>query len=84
MKKGPEVSPAAVIAIIAVVVVVIGVVLWQKTGPSAGTSGVGATSAALAHENKPMKVVMPTNLPGGGSNIPMPGKTPTMPMGGTK
>jgi uncharacterized protein (UPF0333 family) len=83
MGKGPQLPPAVVVIVIVVAVVLAGAFIWKQSSPSSGVSGVAATSAALAHQNKPMTVTMPANLPGGSnSNIPMPGKTATLPGAG--
>ena len=86
MKGGSEVSPLAAGIIIAVIVVILGVGIWIYTGKSRGGSGVGATSAALAHgAGQPAAFPKPAIAPGASSSVPMPGKTPiAMPNSGGK
>ncbi len=86
MKGGSEVSPVVAGIIIAVVVIVLGVGIWIYTGKSRGGSGVGATSAALAHgAGQHAAFPKPAVAPGASSSTSMPGKTPiAMPNSGGK
>ena len=82
MGKGRQVSPVLAGIIIVVVIVVLGLIIWKQTNRSFGVSGVGSTSAALAKPGQAPMVKMPPKPVGGAAaNIPMPGRTTTVPVG---